>query len=734
MPAAAVPTPAVVYTNGVPAGGYAVYPPPAGITLDPRIAWKILRRRWMLIVSLGVIVAGLAAVPVWFLLPAQYTASAWLQLHSNPPRTLFPERDGDYYQTFRQNQAAIVKMKFVLAAALRKPGIAELQTLRSQIDPIAWLERELRVEFPGGGELMRISLSGENPAEIASIVNAVTEAYLDETVNKERARRLSRLSELDKLYSEKEKELRDKRQYLRSVAEQLRATDTRSVVLRQEALLARYGELQREHMRLLSDLYRKQISLGAEQARGKQAAALQIPEELIEAQLRADPVLQKLADQMDRLAQYISQYERLAADPENNPNLRRYRSELENLQKSLEDRKKEIRPKIIEVLKKSVQNQVEFNAKQIEEEIALMRQHEQLLRKEIQELAAEVDKVGARSVDLEFSRYDVEQLNKTIQKIAEAREALTVELNSPYRVRHLQSAEVPQVRDSDPKVKMATLAALAAFAFVTLLIGVVEYRIQRVDSADDIKKELGMTVVGALPAVAGSARRRLFGGNGKAHWQHLLTESVDGIRTLLVRQAQVEPVRVITITSALGGEGKTTLASHLATSLARAGRRTLLIDGDLRRPALHQVFGIEQPAPGLSEYLRGEADLPTIVRQTRLPGLDLLCVGQADRIAIQELAKERLPALLQRLRNEYDFIVIDSAPVLPVADTLLISQYTDGVLFSLLNDVSQSRRVQAAKEKLHMLGIRVLGAVLCGANGKASDYYYYDYQYQSNVT
>src|SRR5262249_50848002 len=154
------------------------------------------------------------------------------------------------------------------------------------------------------------------------------------------------------------------------------------------------------------------------------------------------------------------------------------------------------------------------------------------------------------------------------------------------------------------------------------------------------------------------------------------------------------------------GEGKTTLSSSLALSLARAGRRTLLVDCDLRRPAAHQLF--EQTLqPGFSEVLLGEVELPDAVRPTTSDeNLWLLPAGQWDREVLQELAKEHPEGIFERLRNEFDFIVVDSHPVLPATDSLLIGQHVDAVIVSVMRQVSQAPRVYETCQRLATLGIR----------------------------
>jgi Mrp family chromosome partitioning ATPase len=144
------------------------------------------------------------------------------------------------------------------------------------------------------------------------------------------------------------------------------------------------------------------------------------------------------------------------------------------------------------------------------------------------------------------------------------------------------------------------------------------------------------------------------------------------------------------------------------------------LDCDLRRPAAHQVF--EQTLqPGFSEALLGEVELPDAVRPTTSDeNLWLLPAGQWDREVLQELARDQSESIFERLRQEFDFVVVDSHPVLPAADSLLIGQHVDAVIVSVLRQVSQGPRVYEACQRLATLGIRIFGAVV---NGMPSEDY-----------
>jgi capsular exopolysaccharide synthesis family protein len=218
-------------------------------------------------------------------------------------------------------------------------------------------------------------------------------------------------------------------------------------------------------------------------------------------------------------------------------------------------------------------------------------------------------------------------------------------------------------------------------------------------------------VLGTVPNISALSRAKGLSESGVLHG--VLAESLDSIRTMLLQQSRDVARQIILITSAGDREGKTTVASHLAASLARSGRRTLLIDGDLRSPTAHLVFGAADN-PGLCEVLRGEVEFAAALQPTLVDGLMLIPGGQCDYTAIAALAKNVLSEVLQKAREQFEFIVIDAAPVLTYADTLLMGNQVDAAVLSVRRDFSRIHKVNEARERMESVGIRVLGAVVNG--------------------
>ena len=211
----------------------------------------------------------------------------------------------------------------------------------------------------------------------------------------------------------------------------------------------------------------------------------------------------------------------------------------------------------------------------------------------------------------------------------------------------------------------------------------------------------------------------------------LAAEAFRSLGAAVRLNARDRPLRVLVVTSPGSGEGKTFVASNLAITLAQSGSRVLLVDADLRRPVIHTVFGISNTV-GLVDALRRMLGDASAVSQgqhetshadpTRTPGLVasnienlwLLPAGKVDSHSLQALAQDGVGAVFERLKEQFDFIVIDTSPILPVPDALLLAGHADAVLLSVLRDVSRVPAVYAAQQRLAALGVRPLGAVVIG--------------------
>jgi Mrp family chromosome partitioning ATPase len=138
--------------------------------------------------------------------------------------------------------------------------------------------------------------------------------------------------------------------------------------------------------------------------------------------------------------------------------------------------------------------------------------------------------------------------------------------------------------------------------------------------------------------------------------------------------------------------------------------------------------------PGLCELLRGQVDLDRAIAATPIEDLKLIAAGTSDRQAIRNLARGDLGPILGRIKERFDFVIVDSSPILPVAETMLVAQQADAVVFSIFRELSRKTQVFAALQRLQSLNVPILGAVVTGAHGGLYGNGYYDYSSNSRYT
>ncbi len=190
---------------------------------------------------------------------------------------------------------------------------------------------------------------------------------------------------------------------------------------------------------------------------------------------------------------------------------------------------------------------------------------------------------------------------------------------------------------------------------------------------------------------------------------------LDALRTLranILFSSTQNSSRVIMVASSREREGKTSVVTNLAVTFARASQRTLLIDGDFRRPKVAKRFGVADGHLGLVDLLAGQAELKEILLPSGIDNLTLLPAGSDTLNPTELLGSEKMASLIQFLRGEFDVILLDSAPVLPVADSLVLAQFAETVLFVIRSGKTEKAVAQDAVRRLRRVGARIRGLVL----------------------
>lgn len=301
-------------------------------------------------------------------------------------------------------------------------------------------------------------------------------------------------------------------------------------------------------------------------------------------------------------------------------------------------------------------------------------------------------------------------------------------VSSQYKgtsIQIMDKAETPQ-SPVLPQTQHELMVAFAEGCLLALcLVFGFEYLDSRIKTPDDLKAHLGLSFLGIVPVVPGREQTR----------SPLLlhedvppgfSEALRAIRTSIIFSSADDSARAIVITSTAPGEGKTLVSTNMAVALAHTGQRTIIIDGDMRRPRTHEVFDRPQE-PGLSNVLVGTARLRDAVRLTSVPNLYLLPAGHIPPNPAELLGSARYLELLDELRQEYDWVLIDAPPVMAVTDAAVLANSASGVVFVVGAEMTSRRNALAAIEQLTAARAKFIGAVLNRVDLQRHSYYYAPY-------
>lgn len=680
--------------------------------IDYRRAWHAFRRRWIPATVLGVTAATLAGILTYLFLPRGFEAVAWLRVRDKSGMYGGGMgRDNAEYEAYRKTQVQLIKSPLVLMAALRRPGINGLEVLRDEEDKVGWLMRNVQVSAPMESEVLQVRLRGEDPKEITQIVNAVTNSYLTDVVNKEKAERLSRRDTLEKKYKENMAEVRSRLDTYNNLAKSLGTTDSAEVTTQRALLLDHLGTLRAQQTQLQRDmaLIDAELAIMDAKERGEITLEQSVPEEMVDAMVLRDPQFAEYRDRLAGIEEAIVYQAQRSARGANDPAVKKLEDMRDSMLVRMEKRREDLKPQIITQLTMDAAGRRSGAA--AESPVVLRMRREILARqlddatKDFDKVADEVKELGQANADLMARKQEIEQLMKVTDEMGVRLNATEVDIAMPNRVELIEEASVPEGSDELFRTMLTVLASAGGLALGAGSVVAFEYLRDRLSTSEEVPQRIGLRVIGTVPKIT----RRANPGH--------VAECVDGVRAVIAQTGREAP-KVILVTSAVEHEGKTTFASQLAASLARSGKRTLLLDGDLRHPNVHLALGLDLRA-GLPELLRGEITNDEAIQPTGVEGLFAVTGGACDYAAITALSRSATGSILAGFRDSFDHVVVDAGPVLAFADVLLLGQASDVAIVTTMRDVSRVPLVTAAVDKLRSVGIRVLGTVVNGVDETA---------------
>lgn len=361
---------------------------------------------------------------------------------------------------------------------------------------------------------------------------------------------------------------------------------------------------------------------------------------------------------------------------------------------------------------------------QMEISVAQLKAQAEEMNRRLEAAGSDLRQIPSRQIEEGRRKRDVDIANSIVGDLqTRSVAARLADLTTQPDVAILDSAVAPR-RPSQDTALSIFLVALAGSVGIGLGLALLLDRVdKRFRYPEQASGELGLDVVGTVPTLLKTVKNPTARLNNQ-------TQMVESFRSLslTIRSAYegIGPVQ-LTVSSPGPGDGKSFVSANLATALADGGYRTILIDGDIRRGSLHTIQGMEcDPSPGLLDYLAGEATLAEVVRPTSNPNLFVVPGGARRQHGPELLASDTMQQMIRDLRNQFDAILVDTAPLGAGIDAYALGAATGAMVLVLRTGETDRKLAQAKLQLLDRMPVRMLGAILndVGANPQ---YRYYTY-------
>lgn len=737
--------------NYVSSATPAVYTPPAwapailaepepeaagGMSISPAMVLRAFARRWWIIVPAWLGLSVVVVIAVYHNVKPVYESFSLIKV--DPLAGALDRMNAASSSAqFQATQVELIKTPDVLNAAIAdNPDLVKLPILRKAIDPEAEIRKKLNVVIVKGTDLIQVSMASESPEEAVVIINKVVDAYLKEAdrwMEGEVNGKISRLTDEIRTASDN---LGTYRESVRSLIKNAES-GSRDQMKRSDLVSLD------EYRRLLQDLNTLRDNLEIAKLREaslvqelpQQNAGSQGPsEESIHQAARQDPAVVDAAKKMATVKAKMDSLKSTVRGADMTIALARQK--LESFTKAhdaayaaaLATARR--RPFSGAASGMSPQElQLVETRMRISELTSLIQLRDAAIKK----INVEVNNRGLHDLELKYAEANEQSAQAFLEMLKKKKQDLEFEARGPKKVVLMQKAKQSNLPQSNKRKMLMAAAPIGIFGALLGLFVVLEMASGRVADPVELTNRTRLKIIGVVPPLP--APKQIRGEKDQIRLQrklHEFVQSVDHLRVNICSglHDKVRDVRCVLITSACGGEGKTTLAAQLAARCANAGLTTLLIDADLRNPSLSKLLDVPQ-GPGLIDMLRGEVDADAaMVVVGDGGGFHLLPSGTPEYDPNRLLQGARLGQLIARFRETFDLIIIDSPPILPVPDSLILGRWSDGAVLAVRHDTSRFQMIKQARERLASVGVPLLGAVVNGVrdpNGASyGTYGYYD--------
>jgi len=701
-------------------------------------------RRWYIVVAVFFLMCAIGLPAIWLLIKPLYSVTGAIRVVPILSNILTgsPDRgDISNYDSFMNTEASMVTSSRVVQRVAddfkdKGPELFEnlkgrlvtglqrrLNLQEAKLEPAdvlkqAVLDKVITAEPVRRGEMILVNMKCTNTAEAAKIVDSFIRNYMAIEVDsaaEEEEQKLTILQDEQKVLTTKLDS------YRTSISQLAKEYGSKKLVGRYDMNLQRVANL----MTSLTQVEARRIYLQVQVRVLEQTQEETIPpQEMVsmrEDYINKDPAVGSLTTNIVVLDQEIIAAKQMLA--ENNPQIKQKEELLEALRSRLDEQKKKAGETFDRLMAKEVASSGSKKLLNLKEEFKQTEAHEKELRDLLAKEDSQTIDLGQKDLAIQDLQDQLGLTKELYDTISKRIQEFQMERKRPARITVADWAIVSEIRDK--RIKYSLALVFGAVACGMMLAFLRDKADRRLHTPEDVVRRIGIPIIGTTTS-SHAVKAALLPGQ--------IAEDYQTIRANLGLLNSNGMPKKIVVTSPGIREGKTTFAINLATSMAKSGKRVLLIDGDLRKPDIGYLLNLPRGSRGLQDVLLGR-ELDQVVWSAPSTGLDVLAADSRNASDAYELLASPLTAQrINMVSQRYDHVIIDAPPALAFPDALIWAKLADAVILTSFAGQTTAQDLKAAMERLKQINVRVLGTILINVQAGRGYYRYgHNYYYPRNA-
>ncbi len=720
----------------------------------------MLQHKWLIV--LGAALGLVGGILVYAQKQPVYQSNASILVVKRSSDAL-PVSGGDprssYFEDYVATHLVLIKSPLVVSTAVEKKELKKLKSFANVSDPTGVIIGGLSASRSGGKDdsapknIIELSYRGIEPGDTKLVISAVIASYrefLDATYQNVSNNTVQLITNARDILTKDLKQKEDAYRTFRANNPLMwRGPDGTNIHL------MRIKELQQKQTGLDSraeEIRQRILAIQKAKIEGKSPTAiLSLATRPFEREAKETAMEKELEATLFPL--YLKEKALLQDYGEDHPEVIRVREQIfmtKNYFDKIDTISKRQYDDSSEDATKRIEKKIEAQVEMLKHELALLESSNNALVNVIEEESRKARNLEHIEFQDDSYRADIARTNRVLEQTLKRLEEISLIKDGGFEAKVI----------TEPSIGYKVSPVMTQIVLSGLMLGLVAgmglaYLLDMADKSfrtpEEIRKRLGLPIVGHIPYLAHTNDPvELLDDSGQPiqidaslcalHRPNSMeAEAYRSVRTSLYFSTQGERHKVIQVTSPNMSDGKSTLIANLAITIAQSGRRVVLIDADLRRPRVHRMFGLSAKV-GLAQLITDVAEIPDVIQKTIIPNLSILPAGPRPSNPAELLTHQRLAEILDVMRDQFDYVLVDTPPLLAVSDPCAVAPRVDGVILTIR--VSKNGRPSAERArdilaglKVHVFGVVVNGVGKQGAmSGYGYEHYEYTYSYTSDYT